>query len=171
MLNLLLALLAFPLLLALLAFVLILREYILDRRARRHNFLYRFNPDPNGNYPIYHDLSFTAFTPPPGNAAYPNQLIHSNGVVKEVKQIVKPVALNLPDTGYKWGNSVSAEIVETPQIEAETAPKMLSETDISAFIQECKQKGIGKTRAAALLNIKPGASAAYLNFTAKWNEV
>lgn len=159
---------------ALIAFIYYLLERAKDKAIERHLRLYRFRPDANGNYEYYHDLSESAFAPTPGNAPFHPTIIHSNGVTREVTRVQRPVVFNNYRAGSRRPYLEAEEVTEISDpapIEAETAPKLLSEAAVSAFILDSKRKGRGKMETARLLQIKPGSNAAYIDFTAKWNEV
>lgn len=163
----LIALLALPVILALLAFTFVFREYLLDRRARRHNLLYRFNPDLNGNYPIYFDLSQARFLPRPGNP----------GVPGNYEVIVQPPNKHYyHDTPILVNPPRQASISELPArsrsfIEAVTSEISEISPDIRQNLTRAKQEGIGKTEALRQAGFKPGKGKDYQFWSREWENL
>jgi hypothetical protein len=192
-------LLAIPLL-GMFAGILLMREYLLRqahrRRIENHNALHRFNPDQNGNFPAFFDArSGTFFAPPPGNSAFPAQVIMYNGQAKPLKdeRVVminppRPLPVDdqpaerpaqvddlLPGSAAQVDDLPPAQLPSPERRKLEIGELFSPERDINAnmaVLAELKEKGIGQQEAiSAVLGVASRSGALYRTYAAMWKKL
>lgn len=152
------------------------KERIAATRAERLRRSTTFIYDKNGNPEfIYNPATNTLIIPPTGNSPYSPTILIRDSLQRNVRaDKERPLLINVNGGNSPTNQGIEGEVLEADEISGEISDEAklpISEGEKRLYIENCLEKGIGKTVAARAIGIKPGDNKSYNDFSTLWSQV